>query len=311
MSGVPGLEMHHGLLAARGGGNLLLSVWHLFKWKPAVIAVAAWIGYAVFAGVASTAAATPDTVREVRAQCSALAQCELGAGKVLATQDVSYKKQASAFAQGAGVFRSVAVVATIGALTVAVLGAAGQRNERRRTSRVMDAARRVKAEHDRARRDVDRVNRAATKLGQRRLEAAGKRWARQDAAGEARTDLGRIDRALIGKRVAPPKQAKKKGRGRKGRRAMESEWAAELARIDAARSEPTEVAHLDPGDGPPEPPDRSPSPQIAVYRAQAADVEARTTGTMRGLVKAAHEGNGWVGYEPPAAPVTIEKEARP
>lgn len=327
MSGVPGLELHHGLMAARGGGGFLLGIWRVVRFKPAVAAAAFWLLFGL-SNAAAVASNRPDEVVERRAGCDpdrplrcslcpsagAVSEgqpvppgCE-GGGTVVATQPVSYRRQEGSASRAANLFQFLAMICTIGAVTVFLCGGAGAWRSRR-PSRIVGAARRVKREHDRARRDADRVGQAATKLGQRRLEAAGRRWAGEDARGQERTDLNRLDRVLIGKRVAPPKQPKAK-RGRKGRRQTESEWDILAAGLEAdiAAREAAGGPRLDPGDGPPQAPNASPSPEIAAYRAQAADVESRTAGTMRGLVRAAHEANGWVGYEPPQAPVRLDKE---
>ncbi len=326
---VPGLELHHGLVAARGGGGFLLGIWRVFRFKPAIAAAILWALFAC-SSMWSLAATRPDTFVETRSACDpahpmrcalcptgdALAEgayvppgCE-GGGTLMKTTPVSFKRPRGAANQAASLFQTLATFATIGAITVFIVGGAGAMRARR-PSRVMAAARHVKRETDRARRDVDRAQRTATKLGGRRLEKAGKRWAAEDAQGLPRSELSRLDRALIGKRVAPPKQKKAKGK-RKADKAAASEvdWDTQAALLTAeiAARNNAGKARLVPTAGPPVAPNASPSPQIAAHRARTAAVSADVAQFLGDLERHDHEANGWVGYTPPPAPVPLGKE---
>jgi hypothetical protein len=298
----PVLESHHALVAARGAGRLSVALFRLFFWAPAVFAVGAWVLFAFFNGVSTWARNTPDELRPAPVPG-------------VDPQLISWKPTADAFGRGASDVLPIAQMATIGAVTVGLLGVAGQRHHRR-PSRVMAVARHVKHENDRAKRDLRKANTTLDKWGQKRAEKWGEHWSAQAQRGELPSAPSRIDRALI-RRVDPPAAEALKGRKRNPKRkaakarASTSDWDTEVARLTAEMEgrRLAGQARLDPSHGPLVAPDASPSPQMEAHRAQAAAVSADVQQFLGDLDRHDHEANRWVGYTPPPAPVPLSKES--
>jgi hypothetical protein len=181
-------------------------------------------------------------------------------------------------------------------------------------ARIKAAKEHLTREQRRAQRDIDRATRTLGRWGAKRRRAWERQWAAEDQVGATRSTPGAVDMFLM-QRAPKPKAKAGKPKGPKGKKAREqadAEFKAELARINDERAA-TGRPLLDPNGGPKPAPTRPRSvpvedPMVAEWRRHAAAVEARTRSAVQQIEADQHRRNGWRGYEPPPAPISVTED---
>lgn len=318
---LPDLTLAHAAFALRSGARTLRWVDRAAMTHPGVLAAVLWVIYAGLRELARTATAAAleivyDGGQPVRDS----------SGRLLQQQAVELASLGGPAGVASVVAWYAAMLLTFGAVAAFVTGLMSEPTHRvgadgrlRRVHGHTSRARRRTGGYRRlkvrrlgvvkdwraAKRDARQINRGLARVGRYRLSRAGRRWAVEDAHGAERTRLGPIDRALV-RRVEPSKRARKwgagyrkalrAGRAAKGRerRALDAEWASEVARIDGRG--PAPGPRLDPVAGP------QPAPGPASEDGQVGEWGERATVAAERAQRAHWADVGYVGYQPPDAP---------
>jgi hypothetical protein len=247
----PTVGLEHAVVATRVGGRFLGWLWHLSIWKPVTAAIVFWFLFFTVAALHANLVAARPVLHEDHVACAKtgagiVPTCTIsadGPGPVISSATFDPRPIANVAGYLSLWILAAAIFTTTGALCVGALRLlCGGTRRSRQVGGVRSGYRGVQSDRRAAKRDAAEVERQAKRVGDWHLRRWGKRWAREDAAGETRSEPGRVGRWLIG-RANPPKVRKEKRRAQRAeRKAGPADYPPDLGYVPA---------HLDPTDGPP------------------------------------------------------------
>lgn len=314
---VPTIEPHHFVYAGRAGWRIGTWALRIGFWRPVLVTIVLWFASGVAYGwhVSTPVGSVNRTYSAVceRLSSGLVPSCILktdGSGTqlpmpVAQTTDLTHPASAA--------LHAAEVTATLGAVTFVIALATGfmtmvgafkpSRYERRGTIRGA-----VRNDWNDAKSDARKAKKGMRQVGNIRAR-------HYDRAGIDRSQATGLDARIL-KHADPAKQQKaKKPKGKKARQEADADWDTAVAEIAVARIARAEAVRprLDPAAGPPLAPlpvgeTRTESPEVAGWNQRAEAVRADTARYLAELQTAEHQANGWAGYTPPPAPISVKDD---